>query len=330
MLADMEPLSAATAAAIARHFDLGEVTSRPAFAARGELGRIWRLDTSSGPWAVKEPLVPIYEADAAKDVEFQLAARAAGISLPLPRLSRDGRVVLPADESATAWGVRVYEWAELAPADRLVTPVEIGAVTAMLHQLEHAGDHGPVPAWFSEPLGPPAWIELLDDASRGEAEWAPALDRWLPELIALDSVITPPDPALVRTCHRDLNIENVRRLVNGTYVVLDWENSGAAEPQRELAAVIWDLAVDRALPYALGGYQAYLAEDGPARLRAPVDFALAAATQGHLLQFYGRRALDPSESAENQARSRSRLDRMLSQPVTLDAIGDLLALLPDN
>jgi len=49
--------------------------------------------------------------------------------------------------------------------------------------------------------------------------------------------------------------------------------------------------------------------------------------QGHLLQFYSRRALDPGESAENRARSRKRLDHMLRQPLTLSRIDRLLDLL---
>src|SRR6266446_5594150 len=143
----MEPLSAATATAIALEFDLGDMTGDPVFAARGELGRIWRLDTARGSWAVKEPLVPIFEADAAKDARFQLAARSAGIPLPFPRLTRDGRVVLPAGRSANTFGIRVYQWVELA-ADDLVTAAEVGAMAAGLHQIEQVGDPGNVDAWF--------------------------------------------------------------------------------------------------------------------------------------------------------------------------------------
>jgi Ser/Thr protein kinase RdoA (MazF antagonist) len=325
MMSDMEPLSlsAATAAATAWWFDLGEVTSSPVFAARGELGRIWRLDTARGSWAVKEPLVPALEADAAQDVRFQLAAHSAGISLPLPRLTRDRKVILPAALSASAFGVRVYHWSELA-SDQAVTAAEIGEVTARLHQLDQAGDPGDVDAWFSEPLGKPGWVALLDEARRGRAEWAPVLDRWLPELIALESAITPPQPELVRSCHRDLNIENVRRLAAGGVVVLDWENSGPAQPERELATVICDLAADLAPAAARDGYQAYLAAGGPGRLRSAADFTMAVAVQGHLLQIYSHRALNPAESAENRARSRARLAHMLRQPITLDGIADLL------
>ena len=85
-------MSAATAAAIAAAYDLGDPVADPVYATRGEQGLIWRLDTRRGSWAVKELLLPMDEAAAGRDVAFQLAAAAAGIPLPPPRRTRDGRV----------------------------------------------------------------------------------------------------------------------------------------------------------------------------------------------------------------------------------------------
>ncbi len=191
-----------------------------------------------------------------------LAARSAGIPLPLPRLTRDGRVVLPAEDAVSAWSVRVYQWADIA-GGQAVTGAEVGAVTARLHQVPHAA-WGPVEAWFSEPVGEPAWHALLAGARRRDAGWAPMLARRLPGLIALDAAVTR------------------------------------------------------------AGYAAYRAAGGTARLSRISDFATAAAVPGHLLQFYGRRALDP---AENATRARRRLDHMLRQPLSLSRIDRLLHLL---
>ena len=105
-------MPAGTAAAIVSAYGLGVLAGDPVFATRGEQGLIWRLDTRGGSWAVKELLLPVGEAEAARDVEFQLAAWAAGIPLPLPRRARDGRVVLPAEEAGSAWSVRVYRCAD--------------------------------------------------------------------------------------------------------------------------------------------------------------------------------------------------------------------------
>lgn len=139
--------------------------------------------------------------------------------------------------------------------------------------------------------------------------------------------MAPPEPGLLRTCHRDLNTENVLRAASGGVIVFDWENSGTAQPERELAAIVSDLAADVSPHAAQAAYAAYRAAGGPARLSRPADFATAIAVQGHLLQFYGRRALDQAESAENRARSRKRLDQILSQPLTTSRIDHLLGLL---
>ena len=318
-------MSAATAAAVAAAYDLGDPVADPVYATRGEQGLIWRLDTRRGSWAVKELLLPMDEAAAGRDVALQLAAAAAGIPLPPPRRTRDGRVVLPAPEAASAASVRVYQWADLAPGP-VVTGIEIGAVTARLHRLRHP-DTRPVEAWFSEPIGAAAWEAMHEAARRARTSWGGALGRWLPELIALDAAVVPPDPARMITCHRDLNIENVLYAAAGGVVVLDWENCGPAQPEQELAAIVADIAMDVTLPAARDVYVSYLATGGPARVTGVPDFASAAAIQGHLLQFYSRRALDPDDTPDNRARARRRLGHMTRQPLTLARVGRFLSLL---
>jgi hypothetical protein len=71
----------------------------------------------------------------------------------------------------------------------------------------------------------------------------------------------------------------------------------------------------------------YLAAGGPARVTGVADFATATAIQGHLLQFYNRRALDPDDAPDNRARARRRLDHMTRQPLTLARADRLLSLL---
>jgi Ser/Thr protein kinase RdoA (MazF antagonist) len=318
-------ISAATAAAVAAAYDLGDPVADPVYATRGEQGLIWRLDTRRGSWAVKELLLPMDEAGAGRDVAFQLAAAAAGIPLPPPRRTRDGRVVLPAPETASAGSVRVYQWADLAPGP-VVTGAEIGAVTARLHRLRHP-DPRPAEPWFSEPIGSAAWEAMHAAAARARASWAGALGRWLPELIALDAAVIPPAPARMITCHRDLNIENVLYAAAGGVVVLDWENCGPAQPEQELAAIVADIAMDVTLAAARDVYVSYLVTGGPARVTRVSDFASAAAVQGHLLQFYSRRALDPGDTPDNRARARRRLDHMTRQPLTLARAGRLISLL---
>lgn len=372
-------------AAVASAYDLGRPLRPPVYAARGELGRIWRLDTDAGTWAVKELLVPVEEREVRADLAFQRAAAKAGIRLPEPRVTTRGAVL--------HGGFRVYAWVDLVDGD-VVTGRELGAVTAHLHRIGHPAE-GPVVPWFAEPLGRTRWESLLKaatDAAReagalptvdadldtntglgtgtnagpgtgrdpglgtgtdpglgadagldtraelgtdagsgadvrlevgGEAEWGwvGALGRLLPELVALDALVVPPGTASLETCHRDVNVENVRRALDGGVVVLDWENCGSARPAWELAKILADLP----LPDAAQAWRAYRDEGGPGVLAEPADFSMAIAEQGHLLEIYANRAMSSRESAENRSRARSRLRSMLARPLTIARIDALLA-----
>ena len=190
------------------------------------------------------------EAAAARDVALQLAAATAGTPLPRPRRTRDGRVVLPAPEAASGWSVRVYEWADLADG-RTVTGAEIGAVAARLHRVRH-------PA----PRAGGGLVHRADRAARlgGHAERrtpgpglvAGALDRWLPQLIALDTAVAPPDPAVMTTCRRDLNLGALRYAAGGGVVVPGLGELRPASRSRELAAIVADIALDVTLPAGAG------------------------------------------------------------------------------
>jgi Ser/Thr protein kinase RdoA (MazF antagonist) len=299
-------LSTEIADLVTVRYGLGSLTKPPAYAARGELGRVWRFDTERGVWAVKEALVPVDEADAVADVAFQLAAASAGLPLPRPVRTTDDQVTVRGAEVV----LRVYEWVDLGVA--APDAADLGGLLARLHRVEHP-PRGPVGEWFAEPLGKAAWRSLATTATGAGAHWAPALAAALPDLVALDAMVVPPDPARVRTCHRDL-ADNVHRTAAGGLVVLDWENSGPAQPSRELAALLADLG-DTA-PAAAAAY-------GDAKPE-PEDFSMAIAVQGHLLEFYARRALDATEPAENRERAEGRLAAILARPLTPDGVVKLL------
>ena len=58
--------------------------------ARGEQGRIWRLDTDTGAFAVKELVVRQMRADAVADVAYQEAVLATGrVRMPRPIRAAD-------------------------------------------------------------------------------------------------------------------------------------------------------------------------------------------------------------------------------------------------
>ena len=102
------------AAAVAAAFGLGRPLGPAVAAARGELGRIWRLETLTGTWAVKEIFSPDSEADAAADVAFQEAALAAGIPMPRPVRASTGTVMTEVDAADRRATVRVYTWVDIA------------------------------------------------------------------------------------------------------------------------------------------------------------------------------------------------------------------------
>jgi hypothetical protein len=295
------------------------------------------------------------EAAAAADVAFQRAARAAGVPLPLPVPRADGRVLLA---HGAGGRFRVYEWVDLAP-DAAGSGAQIGAIAAVLHRLEHPAG-GEVEPWFAEPMGGDGWAEVLAAAERARAWWSGPLRRALAEFVAVEAAVRAPDPAAVRTCHRDLNVDNVRLRVGGEPVVLDWENCGPLEPVRELATIVAQLREDVSPDAARAAYVAYRERGGPHRLTAPADFSTAIVLQGHLLRYYGGRSLaaptatgsgslrgvrraepgwsatasgslrgvrraEPERSDEDRRRADQRLRTALARPLTRRAIDELLA-----
>lgn len=87
----MGGIDAELVAVVASAYGLGVPVGEAVYADRGELGRVWRLDTDRGSWALKDYGWPVEESAAQADVAFQLSAAAAGLPLPLPRQARDGR-----------------------------------------------------------------------------------------------------------------------------------------------------------------------------------------------------------------------------------------------
>ena len=47
---------------------------------------------------------------------------------------------------------------------------------------------------------------------------------------------------MLQTCHRDLWADNVLPTADGGVCVIDWENSGPADPSQELGCVLFEFA----------------------------------------------------------------------------------------
>ena len=219
----------------ALRFGLGSPAGPAEPAARGQQGRVWKVTTDRGAYAVKELFVRQTESDAAADVAFQLAALATGnVAMPRP-VTIDGTVLAAVDDEQ----LRVYEWVELLPSDIHADPVLVGATLAAMHRVPFEGGR-PIDGWYTDPVGEPRWHEMREALAATPCPYADAFAAAVPELIALEAVIEMPTD--VRNCHRDVFADNILPTPDGGLCVIDWENCGLEDPSRELAVALFDFA----------------------------------------------------------------------------------------
>lgn len=306
------------AADLARRFALGpaaRLSDGPV--ARGRQGLVWRLDTADGSWAVKVPFGQSGEDEARRATAFQEAARAAGVPTPQVRRTTAGSVW------ATIEGkqVRVYEWVDLQAADARLDPALVGAVVAAIHRVS-AADPSPPDPWYHEPVGAGRWDQLVEQLSEAGAPFAGRLAGLRDELVALETWIEP--PGMLRTCHRDLWADNVRPTADGGVCVIDWENSGPADPSQELGCVLFEFArTDPGRARALTA--AYQEAGGPAAVRRRGHFSMLIAQLGHITEIAATDWLQPSPRSPQRADSAAWIGEVLDEPHTRELLDTILA-----
>jgi aminoglycoside phosphotransferase (APT) family kinase protein len=303
---------------IARRFGLGSgarMSDGPV--ARGKQGLVWRLDTADGRWAVKAPLSWPGEDEVRRTTEFQEAAGAAGVPAPEVRRTADGHVF--ADVGGTR--VRVYEWVDLLPPDPGLDPALVGAVVAAVHQVP-VPHVGPVDPWFQEPVGAGRWDELVHLLTQAGAPFADRLAGLRDELVALETWIEPPE--VLRACHRDLWADNVLPTAAGGVCVLDWDNSGLADPSQELGYVLFEFARDD-VGRAQALYEAYREAGGPGRLNRRGHFSMLIAQLGHITEIAAMDWLQPNARSPDRADSAAWISEVFDDPHTRARLDDLLA-----
>ncbi|MET7424739.1 phosphotransferase [Dactylosporangium sp. NPDC005555] len=286
---------------------------------RGALGRIWRVDTVGGPFALKE-LFRDPPAAAAIDAElrFSASASAAGVRLPLSRPDMDGRYLHRT--SGGTW-LRLYDWIDLHPIDPSApaTPDALGTLLARLHRCAP-----PAP-----PDGEPWYDSVPSDWPPAAGKWAPLLAECLATLPALCADVGPADPATLLVCHRDLHPENILADPAGALVVVDWDDLGPAAPARELARMLFDWYCDDRLDLAAvrALYAAYVREGGPARLTGPADFTMLLGCRLNFLHAQLRTALDPAADPAHRAWSAHEIDEGLRLLPTRSQLAEVLTAL---
>ena len=315
-------LSGRHVAAVLRTFDLGSRgTLSDGPVASGRLGSIWRLDTDAGIWAVKQVgrVSRATRTEIEEGAAFQEAARAAGVPTPEIRRTAIGELI------GELGGVRarVQGWVELAPPDWVLDPAAIGTLVGRLHRVDFAGTVGLDP-WYGAPVGAARWARTVQRLRQRHAPFVDELEDCLVELVALEAHLGGAVRSL-RTCHRDLWADNVRRSLgpDGGLIVFDFDNAGLADPAQELAAVLVEYASHDAtrVPRIRA---AYADAGGPARIEGPADFAMVIAQLAHIVEEGCRRWLASTteiQRADNAGWVREYLDRPLSR----DGIEALLA-----
>ena len=285
--------------------------------ARGKEGAVWRLDTARGSWAVKAPLHPSSEEDVRSSTVFQESACAAGVPAPRVRRTTAGRVL------ATVGGrqLRVYEWIELRAPNPGLDPAQVGATVAALHQVPVTVS-GRVHPWYVEPVGADRWDSLIQRLRRAEAPFADRLAALRDELVALESWLEPPQT--LRTCHRELWADNVLPTADGGVCVIDWENSGPADPSQELACVLFEFArTDAARARAL--VEADRRSGGPARLDRPGHFSMLIAQLGHITETAATDWLAPNPRSPERDDAARWIGEVLDEPHTRELLETLLS-----
>jgi hypothetical protein len=105
--------------------------------------------------------------------------------------------------------------------------------------------------------------------------------------------------------------------------VIDWENSGPAEPAQELACVLFEFGrSDPGRARALTS--AYTAAGGPATVARPGHFSMLIAQLGHIAEIAATDWLAPNVRNPDRAGSAAWIKEILDEPHTRDVLAELL------
>ena len=298
-------------AEICEVFGLGVPKGPPSYVARGELGRVSRLATAAGVWAVKEIelFVPtLDEADA--NVELQESMLDAGVNLPRPRRTYDGHGLFG--------NVRVYEWLDMTPVPvgDLEAEELVAASLACMHVYAPPTDRTPDP-WYCETMSRDQWGLLVE---QGAGTW------WATVVAGLVAELAdPPRPehSPAQICHLDVCPENAF-LCDGRLTVIDWENAGPAATVQDLGSTLWDFCrgdIERTQAFV----DHYRRHDGPIERLEVSVFDTARVVQANLIDFHCRRALDPAGTPETHERAEQALRALVARPITSKLVDGMVA-----
>lgn len=304
---------------LARRFGLaGRARLSDEPVARGKQGVVWRMQTEDGLWAVKEPFHRSSEERVSTATRFQEAAHAGGV--PTPRVLRtpDGSVLADLEGHQ----VRVYEWVDLHDPDPGLDPAVVGDAVAAIHQVAVPLADEPTNPWHCEPVGAERWTRLVEQLRRAGAPFANRLADLRDELVALETWLEPAQT--LQTCHRDLWADNVLPTPDGGVCIIDWEESGPADPSQELGCVLFEFArSDPGRVSTLLG--AYAAAGGPGTVTRRGHFTMLIAQLGHITEAAAADWLQPNPRSPDRAASTAWISEVFDEPHTREVLDGLLA-----
>ena len=105
--------------------------------------------------------------------------------------------------------------------------------------------------------------------------------------------------------------------------MIDWENSGLADPTKELGLVLFEYSCDEA-GRARDLYGAYRDAGGPGCIERPGNFSMVIAQRAHIGEISCSQWSDPARLAE-QDRNTGRVDEFVTQMFTRRMIDELVA-----
>jgi thiamine kinase-like enzyme len=214
----------------------------------------------------------------------------------------------------------VHEWVDVLAPDPLLDPARVGEVVAAIHQVA-VPEPGPTHPWHQEPVGSDRWDELVAQLRAAEAPFAGRLAALRDELVALESWLEPPET--VRACHRDLWADNLVPTAGGDVCVLDWEESGAADPSQELGYVLFEFGrSDPGRARALT--DAYRDAGGPGRVSRRGHFTMLIAQLGHITEIAATDWLRPNPRSPDRADSEAWISEVFDEPHTRAVLDSLL------
>jgi hypothetical protein len=308
-------LHAGDARRLADQFGLGDRPLLSGPVATGEQGAVWRLETNTAIFAVKDVFEPTSERVARATARFQDAADAAGVCTPRVVRTVTGDVVARVRSAR----IRVYRWVDLRGPDLGLDPVQLGTVVAGIHHVRFAAGGRP-DRWYTTPVGAHRWDTIIDALHEHGAPFAADLRAMRTELLALEQWIALPGD--LQMCHRDLWADNVQATSSGSVCVFDWENSGPADPGHELACVLFEFA-GADMSRALALYQAYRDAGGPGRIERRAAFSMLIAQIGHIVERHCRlwlKNISPTDRAHREAGVAEAIER----PLTCGGLEELL------